>query len=235
MRYAIGEIVLVVIGILIALSINNWNENRKDSIYKKQLVNNLILELHTAKSDLTSSIQRAEKSDTYGSLFLKIAGTNNQSIPVDSIKNLALLSLDKILFKLTLSAYDGSKSSGRLSLLDNQEVLNGYSEIFVGLEDYHHHFPIAGSVFYSGPVWDFRKKHGSLSVLTYITENVPLIHRISDEAYRDLILEPLTYALVENSNTLNFNILRSLQSMDKSIDELIEKLEKYDTTESNKP
>ena len=28
-RYAIGEIVLVVIGILIALSINNWNENKK--------------------------------------------------------------------------------------------------------------------------------------------------------------------------------------------------------------
>ncbi|MGB5372105.1 MAG: DUF6090 family protein, partial [Flavobacteriaceae bacterium] len=28
--YAIGEIVLVVIGILIALQINNWNEDRKD-------------------------------------------------------------------------------------------------------------------------------------------------------------------------------------------------------------
>ena len=28
--YAIGEIVLVVIGILIALSINNWNENLKN-------------------------------------------------------------------------------------------------------------------------------------------------------------------------------------------------------------
>ncbi|RPA68537.1 hypothetical protein EF405_08100 [Cyclobacteriaceae bacterium YHN15] len=28
--YALGEIVLVVIGILIALSINTWNENRKD-------------------------------------------------------------------------------------------------------------------------------------------------------------------------------------------------------------
>ena len=32
MRYAIGEIVLVVIGILIALQINNWNENRKTDI-----------------------------------------------------------------------------------------------------------------------------------------------------------------------------------------------------------
>jgi hypothetical protein len=31
-KYAIGEIILVVIGILIALSINNWNENRKNHI-----------------------------------------------------------------------------------------------------------------------------------------------------------------------------------------------------------
>jgi len=31
MRYAVGEIALVVIGILIALSINNWNEERKIS------------------------------------------------------------------------------------------------------------------------------------------------------------------------------------------------------------
>ncbi|MBT8315877.1 MAG: hypothetical protein KJP26_15575, partial [Maribacter sp.] len=30
MRYAIGEIILVVIGILIALQINNWNERKKD-------------------------------------------------------------------------------------------------------------------------------------------------------------------------------------------------------------
>ena len=30
MRYAIGEIVLVVIGILIALQINTWNEERKN-------------------------------------------------------------------------------------------------------------------------------------------------------------------------------------------------------------
>ena len=35
--YAIGEIVLVVIGILIALSINNWNEQKKNRRENKKL------------------------------------------------------------------------------------------------------------------------------------------------------------------------------------------------------
>ncbi|MEM6516972.1 MAG: DUF6090 family protein, partial [Bacteroidota bacterium] len=36
--YAIGEIVLVVIGILIALQINNWNENRKDNNVEQEVI-----------------------------------------------------------------------------------------------------------------------------------------------------------------------------------------------------
>lgn len=49
-KYAIGEIVLVVIGILIALQINNWNENRKQKdvlhgiydIIKRDISNDII-------------------------------------------------------------------------------------------------------------------------------------------------------------------------------------------------
>ena len=37
-KYAIGEIVLVVIGILIALSINNWNEARKSSAFEEEIL-----------------------------------------------------------------------------------------------------------------------------------------------------------------------------------------------------
>ncbi len=48
MLYAIGEIVLVVIGILIALQINTWNEGTKNqhlvSVYKTELINDLILD-----------------------------------------------------------------------------------------------------------------------------------------------------------------------------------------------
>lgn len=45
LRYAIGEIILVVIGILIAIQINSWNERRKASIlknvYLSRLINNI--------------------------------------------------------------------------------------------------------------------------------------------------------------------------------------------------
>ena len=37
LKYALGEIVLVVIGILMALQINNWNEQRKTDI-KEQIL-----------------------------------------------------------------------------------------------------------------------------------------------------------------------------------------------------
>ena len=40
-KYAIGEIILVVIGILIALQINNWNENRKEQAKERTYLNNL--------------------------------------------------------------------------------------------------------------------------------------------------------------------------------------------------
>jgi len=41
LRYAMGEIVLVVIGILIALSINNWNEDRKYNVLELKLLEEL--------------------------------------------------------------------------------------------------------------------------------------------------------------------------------------------------
>jgi len=49
LKYAIGEIVLVVIGILIALQINNWNENRKAELAQKELLANFLNDL---KADL---------------------------------------------------------------------------------------------------------------------------------------------------------------------------------------
>lgn len=54
LTYAIGEIILVVIGILIALSINNWNERRKD-------VKREIKMLYDIQNDVNKNIKNIDE------------------------------------------------------------------------------------------------------------------------------------------------------------------------------
>ena len=55
--YAIGEIILVVIGILIALGINNWNENRKNNIEETKILISLKNEFINNQEQLTAIIE----------------------------------------------------------------------------------------------------------------------------------------------------------------------------------
>ena len=55
-RYAIGEIILVVVGILIALQINNWNEERKDKVKKTKMLMSLQEDFQSTRSNLKASL-----------------------------------------------------------------------------------------------------------------------------------------------------------------------------------
>ena len=57
-KYAIGEIVLVVIGILIAVQINNWNQNRKDD----QILNEYLVKI---KSHTVEDLRRLDTITVY--------------------------------------------------------------------------------------------------------------------------------------------------------------------------
>ncbi|WP_162014323.1 DUF6090 family protein [Kordia algicida OT-1] len=58
LAYAIGEIILVVIGILIAVSLNNWNENRKEN---KKLLNIYSI----IENDLNNDLKEIEKIQNF--------------------------------------------------------------------------------------------------------------------------------------------------------------------------
>jgi hypothetical protein len=51
-KYAIGEIILVVIGILIALQINNWNESRKERQLEDNFYTNIIIDIEKDQQKL---------------------------------------------------------------------------------------------------------------------------------------------------------------------------------------
>lgn len=58
LRYALGEIVLVVIGILIALSINNWNQNRIALEEERKWYNKIFGDLKIALENIEFETER---------------------------------------------------------------------------------------------------------------------------------------------------------------------------------
>ncbi|HKK12060.1 MAG TPA: DUF6090 family protein [Flavobacteriaceae bacterium] len=60
--YAIGEIVLVVIGILIALQINNANEQRKERLKAKVYIEKIIRDLEADTTNLNGLIELGERT-----------------------------------------------------------------------------------------------------------------------------------------------------------------------------
>jgi hypothetical protein len=60
-KYATGEIVLVVIGILIALSINNWNQNRLDENLESQYYNRLLDDVREEKLILQATVNYSKQ------------------------------------------------------------------------------------------------------------------------------------------------------------------------------
>ncbi|MFZ1807142.1 MAG: DUF6090 family protein [Cyclobacteriaceae bacterium] len=79
LKYAIGEIILVVIGILIALSINNWNEVRKEHLVELEALKDLKSEFErnilVFEEHLNEKRIGKNKIDTY--INLLIAGNAN--------------------------------------------------------------------------------------------------------------------------------------------------------------
>ncbi len=69
LKYAIGEIILVMIGILLALQVNNWNEKRKIKIKETKILKEL-------RSDLAQNIDDIEENI----LFLKDSQKSNEII-----------------------------------------------------------------------------------------------------------------------------------------------------------
>ena len=75
LKYAIGEIVLVVIGILIALSINNWNESKKEEKlkenYYQQLLSDFEIDNNYAKEKISYLQAEIKKIDDSNKIYLK--------------------------------------------------------------------------------------------------------------------------------------------------------------------
>ena len=134
LKYAIGEIILVVIGILIALGINNWNENRKTKEQIKQFLISL-------KSDLKNDLD--EINIVTEAQMMRYKRTT-EAIELSKIPNLKTRLLNdsvtyynpgnNFTFFPTVGSYNAAKNAGLIDNITNDKLkrnlLNLYEHLY---------------------------------------------------------------------------------------------------------
>jgi len=129
MRYAIGEIVLVVIGILIALQINNWNEDRKEKKLEKTYLNRLQNDLIKDTLYLVQNIQNLENQKA--KIYQFVHELYNVQKTEEEFRQLFLLQsyFTENLVMQTIT-YEELKNTGLINLFRNEalkiEILDLY-------------------------------------------------------------------------------------------------------------
>jgi hypothetical protein len=121
-KYAIGEIVLVVIGILIALSINNWNENRKNRIAEADYYCRILDDFKLNEKLINeTTILTTNKIKLCKELILDL-----NKIPNDRSKilNKFVVALRQDVFVPSNIAFEDITSSGQLKLLTDLKLKN---------------------------------------------------------------------------------------------------------------
>ena len=125
LKYALGEIVLVVIGILIALQINNWNEQRKTDIKEQILLRSLRQEFIHNREELNTVIEITRNNIKGAGEFASILSpeeTNLSDAEIATYWNNALRR--EAIYRPGLGVLNEAINSGNLSVIKNSELRN---------------------------------------------------------------------------------------------------------------
>ena len=120
-KYAIGEIVLVVIGILIALQINNWNEHRKDKLQEIAILKRLQNDIQSDLVDLNWSLESKNLMIEEYLICLDILTDKREGTKGEFLKNFrTILQVGGV--TLNATTFNNLQNNGDLKLIKNKSL-----------------------------------------------------------------------------------------------------------------
>jgi len=133
LKYAIGEIVLVVIGILIALQINNWNQSNQLKIEELRSLESLHSEFqeNLQEFDITHTKQ-INRNDAIDQILF--SDVSNYSLP--SLDSLYLNANFNWTYNPSFSIYNSLINTGKIQLISNDTLKNKISKFKEQVNDY---------------------------------------------------------------------------------------------------
>lgn len=119
-KYAIGEIILVVIGILIALQVNEWNEDRKFQNEEDRILQELYAEFYDNRMVLKNRIKILENANDHIRTLLSYMNSPKEMIHKVNMDSIIGYTLKYGNFNPSNSTIQEMISSGRLNLISNK-------------------------------------------------------------------------------------------------------------------
>ncbi|WGK65154.1 DUF6090 family protein [Croceiramulus getboli] len=122
-KYAIGEIALVMIGILLALQVNNWNQNRLDQLLESQYYERLLDDVQEEKLILETVVNYSKQVAGHAANAILVYENASNANP-DPVANL----IDMYQASQLLDPYSASSTykeliaSGQINLIQNDSL-----------------------------------------------------------------------------------------------------------------
>ena len=138
LKYAIGEIILVVIGILVALQINTWNEEKKERVQEQKY----LIEI---KANLESDLLQIEDirngyqqiSVTADSILMFIKDAKPKTTNYNKLWEYIIAVTYVPSFQSQKNGYNNLISAGNINQIKNQELLREISSHYSNVEHFN--------------------------------------------------------------------------------------------------
>lgn len=130
--YALGEIILIVVGILIALQINNWNIDKKNQNLEKVLLRGIQADLAADTLQINGRFYRSyydlEKNIAIFDSIIKLDDTAIDITYLDSIFNRCIRQRNT--FWPTSGTYNSIVNNGNSVIFQNKELYKGIQNLY---------------------------------------------------------------------------------------------------------
>jgi hypothetical protein len=129
LKYAIGEIILVVFGILIAISINNWKESVVLKTIERQMYNDVLQELRTDLAEIQLNRRNNKNHLSRFHYASEIILNDTQMKLADTLGHIAIELTQFTDFNKNETAYEAIAASGKLELITNKNILRQLQQL----------------------------------------------------------------------------------------------------------
>jgi len=134
-RKALFEFVLIFVGVLAALAVNQWQQNRKDRQFLTQQLESIVNEIDTNLWTINNVQQNMipEKLAALGEVITTLGSPEPKiNNPEMFLAKLALSSAGNSVW-FTRNRYDALRSSGNFRIIGNREIEDSLSDTYQGL------------------------------------------------------------------------------------------------------